>query len=372
LPDDATPVAGSYEVLQKGESPIANLAKDFFWQRMWGYITPTVSGDYVFKIEGTDVATSGYLSPSADPSKKVQITNSETSQTTSDAQFLEAGKTYYWMAKNADIVNTNEFTVKIAKPDQGFEFLQGDLSSPIFDTIKPTPPKNLRTVTRGVTDLLVQWDAAIDKNLLGYYVYVNGIPVIDIVNGNSYLITGLQSQRTYSVVVRAFDIYENGSDPTNTITVTTYPIDNNPPSTPTNVALLKAYDLGLQLKWDASTDAETEIRGYNLYFEGNTTPINKEIINNTNYLITGLSDKTPYRILVEAVDAGNNKSAKSAAITASTEEFMPYRTVKVNWSTINIRLATEATITLDLSKRVFEGQKIKSAPLSLKGALSWK
>ncbi|TAH25514.1 MAG: T9SS C-terminal target domain-containing protein [Cytophagales bacterium] len=329
LVDDATATPGSYQVIQTSTTPIRNLARDFFWQRMWGFITPSVTGEYIFRATGSDNNSLLYLSKDADPKNKVLISDftGNKAPQNSDPIILTAGRTYYWMAKNADIVSSNEFDVFVAKPELGFTLIDGSLSSPVFDTISPTQPKNLKVITSGITDLLVEWDASTDKNFLGYLVYVDGVAAKDTVKGTSYKIVGLKENSSYSLVVVAVDKFENASAISNTINATTYGVDTNPPSIPTGLVLTKAYDLGLQIGWTPSTDAETEIRGYNIYLNGSETPVNSEIVKGASYQIDNLSNKTVYSIQIEAVDAAYNKSAKSVAIRFSTTDFNTSSTI---------------------------------------------
>jgi len=321
LEDNATAVPGSYQIIQSAQSPIENLAKDFFWQRMWGYLKPQVTGEYMFQTRADgDNSAFLFLSTDANPANKTQIA---THGVESAPIVLTAGKTYYWMAKSADIVNPQPFWVKVAEPEKSFEFVTGKLSSPIFDTTPPTQPINLAIKTKGVSDVLLTWTKSTDKNLLGYFVYVDGVKQSDTITTTSYLVKGLSPLTAYSVLVRAYDKYENGSIFSNTVNFTTYAIDNVAPSVPTGLSLGAAYDLGLLLKWNASTDAQTEIRGYNIYVNGSTEPYNKEIIFENQVLVTGLNRLTQYSFTVEAVDANYNKSAKTAAFNASTTDFNP-------------------------------------------------
>ena len=329
LVDDAVPVPGSYQLIQTSTTPIRDLSRDFFWQRMWGFITPLQTGEYIFKATGSDNSGLLFLSTDANPKNKVLISDftGNKAPQNSDPLILTAGKTYYWMAKNADIVSTNDFDVFVAKPEQGFTLIDGTLSSPVFDTVSPTQPKNLKVVTSGITDLMVQWDASTDQNFLGYLVYVDGVAAKDTVRGTSYKIINLKEKSSYSVVVVAIDKFENASALSNIINATTYSADANPPTVPSGVVLTKAFDLGLQIGWNQSTDAETEIRGYNIYLNGSTTPVNPEIVKGASYQIDNLSNKTAYSIQIEAVDAAYNKSAKSAVVSFSTTDFTPTSTI---------------------------------------------
>jgi len=315
LEDNASPLPGTTVIIQSSTTPIETLAKDFFWQRMWGYLKPTITGDYVFRTRADgDNSAFLFLSTDENPANKVQIA---THGTESDLIYLEAGKTYYWMAKSADIVNPQPFYVQVAVPGFSWDFITGSFCSPDFDISKPTPPTNLRTIIKGVNDISVQWDASVDTRLAGYKVFVNGVLVKDSLTGTSYQILGLNADMDYSVTVQGFDKFGNHSELSNLLTLKTYPVDVQNPTTPANLRLTKAYDLGLEISWDLSTD-NTEIRGYNLYFGNDTDPINEEFILGTTYTVTGLDVNTDYQFRVEAIDANYNKSPKSAISTFKT------------------------------------------------------
>lgn len=319
LYDDAVAIPGTYQVIQDAKSPIENLAKDFFWQRMWGWITVAETGEYFFKTEAPgDNSAFLFLSSDASIKNKVQIA---THGNPSLGINLIAGKPYYWMAKSADIVNSQPFNVYMATPSTGYQILTGVYSSPVCDTIAPSKPQNLQVVTTGVNDILVKWDAVPDRPILGYYIYVNGTKLNQVITTNQYLITGLNPSTKYSIVVVAADKYENYSAPSATVNATTYAADAVAPTKPTGLKLDKAYDLGLAISWTASTDGQSEIRGYNVYVGG--VKVNTDYIKSTDFLITKLNKSTSYNIQVEAFDAAYNASGKSNVSMMSTTDFNP-------------------------------------------------
>ena len=82
-------------------------------------------------------------------------------------------------------------------------------------------------------------------------------------------------------------------------------------------------DLALSLQWSGASDNETEIRGYNVYVNGNLYNMDDYIYQ--EYLtISNLIPGTNYQIQIESVDAGYNVSPKSSVFNIKTNRFDPY------------------------------------------------
>jgi chitodextrinase len=91
------------------------------------------------------------------------------------------------------------------------------------DTEPPTVPQNL-TATN-ITDKTVdlRWASSKDNvKVSGYMIYVDG-KLAATVSGTNYTVTGLNPSKAYSFCVRAVDMYDNISEASNTVTVTTKP-----------------------------------------------------------------------------------------------------------------------------------------------------
>ncbi|NLN75964.1 MAG: hypothetical protein GX139_06600 [Armatimonadetes bacterium] len=121
-------------------------------------------------------------------------------------------------------------------------------------------------------------------------------------------------------------------------------VDNDPPTVPTNLHSTAATTVTISLAWNASTDVYSEVSGYTVYRNGSAVAT----VTGTAFTDTGLTHGTTYTYEVDAFDAFNNRSAKCAAIQASTVEDGEAPTVPGNLRTTavnanNVALAWDAS-----------------------------
>ena len=121
--------------------------------------------------------------------------------------------------------------------------------------------------------------------------------------------------------VTAVDAAENESARSEAATFTTLkkeePKDTEAPSVPTAVAAADITQTTAKVTWDASTD-NVGVVGYNVYV--NEAKVNASPVTVTEYDLTGLTEATEYTVRVTAVDAAENESARSEAVTFTTLE----------------------------------------------------
>ncbi|HON01894.1 MAG TPA: fibronectin type III domain-containing protein [Paludibacteraceae bacterium] len=323
------PTPGSYQKICTTNSPIEDKARDFFWMKMYGYIIPSKTEYYNFQgfsNEGFDMFMNLNGGPESDWSKLTSLVEGATSIWTSEAYLLEEGKPYYFEVYGRDIVNTQPLWLKWTSASTPLSFISNENLAPFYDIVKPTVPQNFSIQSIGLSDVLVSWSPSTDNrnNLQGYNVFIDGELVnISPVKETSYKIQGLTPGRTYNVHVVSVDDSENNSYPSQVLTFKTYIADDIPPTVPTNLSSEFVTAFSVKLKWNKSTDAETEVRGYNIY--QNNVLVN-ELVKDTTVLVIGLTEKSNYSFTVEAVDANYNKSPKSAAYNVSTVAFDPNET----------------------------------------------
>jgi len=316
---------------------LVGITRDMFWMKMYGYIVPKVTGDYVFQTfdhEGSYV----YLStdqtkenipdqenPTAWYSGKDPKTGEKIGKTqkNSDPINLEAGKYYYFEFFAKEVVLG--FNHKLNWTGPGIP--NGPITSEYLvaeaDFVLPDAPENLQSIKTGTHAAIVDWEEATDNNkVIGYDIFVDGYKVNDeMIKGLEYTITGLNPNRKYTVTVRAMDKLGNLSDPSNLLNITTYQVDNTPPDAPQNVVSTEATGGGIKITWDEVTDGETAIWGYNVYFDGQSDSLNAGYIRENYFWVTGLDQSTSYDFRVTAIDAGFNESLPSDMLTASTTKF---------------------------------------------------
>ena len=191
------------------------------------------------------------------------------------------------------------------------------------DTEAPTAPTEVKATEVTETTAKVTWSEATDNvGVVGYNVYLNETKVNDtLVTGTEYALTELTEATEYAVRVTAVDAAENESAESEAATFTTLkkeePKDTEAPSVPTAVVAADITQTTAKVTWDASTD-NVGVAGYNVYV--NEAKVNASPVTVTEYDLTGLTEATEYTVRVTAVDAAENESARSEAVTFTTLE----------------------------------------------------
>ena len=189
-----------------------------------------------------------------------------------------------------------------------------------LDTVAPSNPLNLVASNITETTVILTWTGASDNVAVTHYrIYNNGFLLANT-SGNvtNYLVTGLTADTLYNLTVRAIDAADNESNTSNTAVFSTNPsvvLDTQNPTTPFNLVTSNITENSVYLTWTASTD-NVSVAGYYIYKVNNGVSIlaTTGVVN--SYTLTGLTDSTPYSILIRAFDAAGNQSSNS-----NTENF---------------------------------------------------
>ncbi|MCT9931409.1 YbhB/YbcL family Raf kinase inhibitor-like protein [Planotetraspora sp. A-T 1434] len=181
------------------------------------------------------------------------------------------------------------------------------------DSESPTPPSNLHVVgdvRPNAVDLA--WDPSTDNVGVSLYKVYNGGNVLATVGGNvtSTTVPNLTANTQYIITVLAYDAAGNPSQASNPVNITTPPSnDTTPPSTPANLRVTNTTANTITLQWNASTD-NIGVTGYNVYKDG----AKFATVPDTTATVDGLTSGTTYQFSVEAFDANNNVSPRSANV----------------------------------------------------------
>ncbi|SNY94110.1 fibronectin type III domain-containing protein [Flagellimonas pacifica] len=92
-------------------------------------------------------------------------------------------------------------------------------------------------------------------------------------------------------------------------------VDTQAPSTPTNLLSSGNTDTTADLSWDSATD-NTGVTNYKVFKDGN---LEATLGNVTTYQVTGLAASTTYSFTISALDAANNESTPSTAVSVTTD-----------------------------------------------------
>lgn len=211
-----------------------------FGVRVYGYLCPPTSGNYVFWIASDDNGEL-WLSNNASPSGRQRIayhtgyTSSRQwtkySTQKSAAISLVAGQVYYIDALMKEGSGSDNLAVGWSKPGQSTnspsQVIPGSnlmtQYNPAPDTQAPTAPTNLVVSNLTETSLDLSWNASTDNvSVSGYDVFKNGIKINSTqVTSTSYPVNGLTSGTNYAFYIKANDAAGNSSGNSNTVNPTT-------------------------------------------------------------------------------------------------------------------------------------------------------
>lgn len=302
---------------------------DFFTAMFRGYLIPPATGDYYLYMMAGDQCMIG-LNSLADSYMTVILhssdgigTSSGDKEWRSTLQHLEAGRVYviYGVQWN---IHTFIGGMLWEGPGIDKQYIPGQYLSYVYDVDKPALPENLRLETTGLSDLRFSWSAATDDQALaGYNVYVNGrISNQFTITDTIFSVTGLTPGTKNCVIVTSLDRAGNESPESEILSTTTYLADDAAPLPPATVEATVISDLAIRLEWSGAIDGETEIRGYELF-------VNGELYNTEDYIyqegvtLFNLVPETSYQIEISSVDAAFNVSEKSTPYMVSTAAFDP-------------------------------------------------
>ncbi|MBL7744538.1 MAG: PQQ-dependent sugar dehydrogenase [Chitinophagaceae bacterium] len=209
-----------------------------YGMKVYGYICPPSTGNYVFWI-ASDNSAELWLSTTSSPANKVRIayntssTNSRQwnkySTQKSATIALTANTKYYVEALMKESTGNDNMAVGWAKPGQGTsspsQVIPGSVLSvnSSNDTQSPSAPSNLAAANITSTSFTLSWTASTDNTgVTGYDVYRNGVKINTAnITGTSYSVTGCAPATSYTMTVKAKDAAGNISPASSTLNVTT-------------------------------------------------------------------------------------------------------------------------------------------------------
>ncbi|MEI4271554.1 hypothetical protein TEK04_07440 [Klenkia sp. LSe6-5] len=181
------------------------------------------------------------------------------------------------------------------------------------DLTPPAVPTGL-AATRGDTRVTLAWAANAEPDLGSYRLLRDGVQIAEVSRTTlTYTDSGLTNDTTYRYALVAVDTHLNPSAPTAAVPAT--PTDLTPPAAPTGVTAVRG-DGVVQLSWAAN--GEADLAGYVVLRDGVQV---SGLVTGTGWTDTGLTNDTPYRYVVVAVDTHGNRSAPSAPVEASPADF---------------------------------------------------
>ena len=211
------------------------------------------------------------------------------------------------------------------------------------DGVAPSTPTGLAASNLTTTSVGLSWSPSTDNvGVTGYDVLRDGV-VIDSPTATSITDLTAVGGTTYSYTVRAHDLAGNTSAESDPLVVTPPAPDITAPSVPANLHTVGLTPSQVILAWDASTDNDTGVTGYdvlrdNVVIASPATP---------TYTDNAVVLNTTYSYSVRARDLAGNVSAASDPLSVTTPGDVAAPVTTDNTATIgNAWRTTPATVTL--------------------------
>src|SRR5439155_791894 len=236
-------------------------------------------------------ATSGFTVIAAVSGKSTSYTDSG----------LPVGKTFYYRLQAYKQSSTSPYSAVVSAT-----------------TVILAAPTGLVASAVACNQTNLSWGASSSTNLKGYNIYRNGAfdrqVLAPTTSGSD---TAVTASTSYSYTVTAVDTAGSVSGASNAASVTTPAcVDTTPPTVPTGLTVTSASCSQINLSWNASTDPDSPVKGYNIYRNG---AFNEQVLAPaTAAANTGLAASTRYSYTVTAIDGAGNESAAGTAASATS------------------------------------------------------
>ncbi|MBI3774382.1 MAG: fibronectin type III domain-containing protein [Gammaproteobacteria bacterium] len=287
------------------------------------------------------------------PTSPAQVTASAVSATQINLAWVAAtdnvGVTKYTVYRNGTPIATttvtsyadtsvtpsSQYSYAVSAADaMGNESPQSDppvlATTPSADPTPPTVSFSYPTNNSTISNTVILTATASDNiGVVGVQYKLNGTNLGAEVANSPFSLAWNTNTKTivngsYTLTAVARDAAGNTATATITVTVNNLVVDNQAPTTPTNLTASAVSASQINLAWNASTD-NVAVTGYKVYRTGTGTPI--ATTTTTSYANTGLAASSQYSYTVTAIDAAGNESLSSTAASAST----PSSTILALW-----------------------------------------
>lgn len=214
------------------------------------------------------------------------------------------------------------------------------------DNESPGVPQNLNASDMDYNRFTLNWDASADNAGINKYIVFVDDEFFGETNKNSYNISGLLCNESYSVTVAAVDAAGNESGKSENLAVETSACDSEAPSVPNGLLLNEVDETSMSIVWGSSTD-NIGVSSYDIFMDDKYAAKTRD----TTITLTGLRCGTSYMITVMAKDAQGNISEKSDSLVVQTSECVepPCSNGPISWTNTAITAQTGAlTVEYDL------------------------
>ncbi|GLI05855.1 hypothetical protein YDYSG_18850 [Paenibacillus tyrfis] len=287
----------------------------------------------------------------------------------------------------ASLANNTTYTFKVTAMDKsGNESLPSNEVSINFDTLPPTAPISLTAVTgslQGTVDLT--WKANSEADLAGYNLYQDGVKVNSApLTTNSYQVSGIQANTSYTFTVTAVDASGNESAHSESVVY----FNRVAPAKPTQLEAVEG-NAKVDLSWNAVDNAT----GYNVKRStksgGPYTTVadniygniytDSDVINGTTYfyVVTALNKTVESEPSNEVSATPQVTSTPTLVVSIAEEKVKVGQEFTSNIALKNVKNIYAEDFTLNYNNKILEyvgfeevpGYKIYNKPVDQNGNL---
>lgn len=179
------------------------------------------------------------------------------------------------------------------------------------DREPPTRPPGLRLLSSTSSSVTLGWDDSRDNVMVAGYRFFSPDGTQADIQEKRYTVTGLQAGVTYYCAVRAYDPAGNLSDVSS---IDVSPNDKQPPSSPTNLRVVRDFSNEFRMAWDPSQD-NVGIRDYtvSLWTDKDALIFTDTTVQTYYTMVDKLVPGKRYVFWVQANDHAGNASPRTGS-----------------------------------------------------------
>jgi alpha-tubulin suppressor-like RCC1 family protein/chitodextrinase len=273
----------------------------------------------------------------------IKVRGIDRSESLSNVISISAGTAHNVALLNDKVVTWGDNTMK----QLGVNTLSDFSSLPIdINSTVPSAPIDVKA-TAGDSEARVEFTAPSQNGGSEISNYeITAMPGNIVASGTNspIIINGLNNGTDYTFTVVAINTV--GKSKPSEVSNTVRPLDNEPPTAPSDLIYYSIDDTNINLSWTPSID-NAGVVNYKIY--NGDTLIGSTA--DTNYIVSNLSKPSVYNFKVKAVDTANNISEASNIITVDLNDITPpstpnnlnYEYVKSNGVKLNWAPSTDAS-----------------------------
>lgn len=207
--------------------------------------------------------------------------------------------------------------------------------------VLPNFPASAWCSTHTESSITMQWTASTGSAGIKQYEISRNGSVIGTTAQTEYTDKGLPANTTFTYTLVAVDNKGNRSGSSAPVSASTLPVivpvpDTEAPTRPSGLTASGVTETAATLNWSAASD-NIGVTKYEVYRDGKLV----STTSSRTYADSGLKASTAYVYTVIAVDAANNRSTASAALTVTTKAAVvtPEPGTAAAWDNAKIYLA---------------------------------